>query len=102
MITKHNVICAKDTYPSELEVNVDTVYKRYNIQPYVNGEYEGWQYDEDQLTLNEYFKEIIPINQTLTERSLAELCLLFTSYQSQVDRTLGELSILIEGALNNV
>ena len=81
----------------KLEVNVDTVYIRDNIiekQDEDGNKY--WEYDEIQLTLAEYFKSIIPEN----EKAIGELSLLFSSYQSQVDSALAELSILIGGMSN--
>lgn len=71
MITNYDVICG-DNYPQELEINVDTVYKRYNIRRYTDFEgNKGYQYDEDQMTLEEYFKKAIPeIQQALAELSI--------------------------------
>ena len=44
-----------------LEVNVDTVYLRDNIiEKYDEDGNKYWEYDEIQLTLSEYFKNIIP------------------------------------------
>ena len=80
-----------------LEVNVDTVYLRDNIiEKYDEDGNEYWKYDEIQLTLSEYFKNIIPEN----EKAIGELSLLFSTYQSQVDEALAELSILIGGMSN--
>ena len=80
-----------------LEVNVDTVYLRDNIiEKYDEDRNKYWEYDEIQLTLSEYFKNIIPEN----EKAIGELSLLFSTYQSQVDEALAELSILIGGISN--
>ena len=80
-----------------LEVNVDTVYLRDNIiEKYDEDGNKYWEYDEIQLTLSEYFKNIIPEN----EKAIGELSLLFSTYESQVDRALAELSILIGGIAN--
>ena len=48
------------------------------------------------MTLNEYFKKVIPDN----EKACAELSLLFSTYQAQVDSALAELSILVGGKDN--
>lgn len=48
------------------------------------------------MTLNEYFKKIIPDN----EKACAELSSLFSTYQAQVDLALAELSILVGGKDN--
>ena len=81
----------------KFEVNVDTIHIRDNI---IEKQYEDgnkyWEYDEIQLTLSEYFKNIIPEN----EKAIGELSLLFSTYQSQVDEALAELSILIGGISN--
>ena len=79
------------------EINVDTVYLRDNIIEKYDGDgNKYWEYDEIQLTLSEYFKNIIPEN----EKAIGELSLLFSTYQSQVDEALAELSILIGGISN--
>lgn len=82
----------------KLEINIDTVYLRDNIQKKADSEGNPfWEYDEIQLSLMEYFKKIFPDN----ENAIGELSLLFLSYQSQVDSALAELSIMI-GGTNNV
>lgn len=98
MIKYTNVHCG-DTPPQEVEINVDTVYKRYNIHTYIDNDgNQGYEYDEDQMTLLEYFKEIIPAD----EKALGELSILFATYQMQINKTLGELSMLIQGVNSNV
>lgn len=101
MIQRKNVLCGNQQ-PLPLEINVDTVYKRYNIRPYQNEEQQGYVYDEDELTLVEYFKQIIPENQNINEQTLAELSILFAQQQAQTDAAIGELSIMIGGLLSNV
>lgn len=104
MIKRKNVLCGKESYPLELEINVDTVYRRYNIHEYINTDgIEGYEYDEDEMSLVEYFKDSLPKNQAITEATLGELSILLATYQEQVDQTLAELSILIGGgAQDNV
>lgn len=81
----------------KLEINIDTVYLRDNIVKKSDDEGNSyWEYDEIQMTLNEYFKKIIPDN----EKASAELSLLFSTYQAQVDAALAELSILVGGKDN--
>ena len=81
----------------KLEINIDTVYLRNNIVKKNDDEGNSyWEYDEIQMTLNEYFKKIIPDN----EKACAELSLLFSTYQAQVDSALAELSILVGGKDN--
>lgn len=83
-----------DNPPLELEINVDTVYKRYNIVS--TQDEEGrmeYIYEEDQYTIPEYLKEIAP----QTETGLGELSALFAAYQAQTDQAIAELSKTIGG-----
>lgn len=88
-----NVKCL-DNPPLELEINVDTVYKRYNIVSTKNEEERiEYTYEEDQYTIPEYLKEIAP----QTETGLGELSALFAAYQAQTDQAIAELSKTIGG-----
>lgn len=40
--------------PKALEVNVDTVYVRNNIERVEKEDFEGWQYEETQYNLKEF------------------------------------------------
>ena len=103
MIKRYNVKAGADYAIPELEVCVDTVYKRYNIHTYEDSDGNaGYEYDEDEMTLVEYFRDSLPENQTLTNEALGELSILFGLYQQEVDETLAELSILLQGAINDV
>lgn len=92
-----NVRCM-DIPPKELEINIDTIYKRYNISSFENedGKIE-YIYTEDQYTIPEYLKEIVPE----AEESLGELSMLLATYQTQTDLALAELSMAL-GGNNNV
>ena len=53
------VIGSQTDRPEELEINVDTVYLRINIERYVVTEEDGttkslWKYLEKQMTMREY------------------------------------------------
>lgn len=97
MVEYKKVQGTQDEVP-KLEINVDTVYLRENIQKKIDSEGNPfWEYDEIQLSLMEYFKKIFPDN----ENAIGELSLLFSSYQNQVDSALAELSIVV-GGKNNV
>ena len=88
-----NVHCL-DNPPLELEINVDTVYKRYNIVSIKNEEERiEYTYDEEQYTILEYLKEIFPE----TEIGLSELSTLLAAYQTQTDQVIAELSMAIGG-----
>ena len=87
-----------DTPPLELEINVDTVFKRYNIQSSENEEGRiEYTYEEKQYTIPEYLKEVVPENET----SLGELSMLLATYQMQTDLAIAELSMAL-GGNNNV
>ena len=84
---------AFDTPPQELEINVDTVYKRYDIQSFERDGRTEYLYTEEQYTIPEYLKEIVPQN----EIALGELSALLSVYQAQIDQAIAELSIAIGG-----
>lgn len=87
-----NVKCINP--PKELEINVDTVYKRYNIQSQINEDnIIEYIYSEDQYSILEYLKEIVPQN----ENSLGELSMLLATYQLQTDLAIAELSMALGG-----
>ena len=99
MIKKHNVRCGIENKPAELAICTDTVYKRYNIHTITTDEgIEEYEYDEDQLSLIEYFKQVVPDE----EQSLGELSILFSQYQAEMDKTLAEISILLGEVATNV
>lgn len=92
---KHfNQVHCLDNPPKEIEINVDTVYKRYNITSLTNEDNRTeYTYDEDQYTIPEYLKEIVPQN----EEGLGELTMLLAQYQLQTDLAIAELSKVIGG-----
>ena len=82
-----------------LEVNVDTVYLRDNIiEKYDEDGNKYWEYDEIQLTLSEYFKQIIPEQ----EQAIGELTTLFAEYQNQIDSAIAELTIAVGEGVKDV
>ena len=95
-----NVQGTQSTVPS-LEINVDTVYIRTNIQDIHTEEMPVlWQYDEIQMTIEEYLKQAVPENQDIADESMAELSMAFAEYQTQTDMAIAELSSLIGGMYN--
>lgn len=54
--------------PKALEVNVDTVYVRNNIERVEKEDFEGWQYEETQYNLKE-FQEVVSNQVTNLEDS---------------------------------
>lgn len=59
MKKNNNVISTSNSITS-LEVDIDTVYVRSNIQRIETEYFTGWQYDETQYTLREY-QELIGV-----------------------------------------
>ena len=93
MLVNYNVQGTQENVPT-LEINVDTVYLRSNIKQKINEEGQlYWEYDETQLTLEEYFKKVLPEN----ELAIIELSSIFADYQAQIDDALAELSMAIGG-----
>lgn len=69
----------------EIEVNVDTVYVRTNIQRIEEEDFVGWEYDETQYNKDEFIelisnknKELIQENE-LNKQAIAELTLLLST-----------------------
>ncbi len=58
--------------PKTLEVNVDTVYVRNNIERVEKEDFEGWQYDETQYDLKE-FQETVGKDTTGLKTDVAEV-----------------------------
>ena len=68
----------------EIEVNVDTVYVRANIERVEEEDFVGWEYDETQYNKDEFIelisnknKELIQENE-LNKQAIAELTLLLS------------------------
>lgn len=69
----------------EIEVNVDTVYVRTNIERIEEEDFVGWEYDETQYNKDEFIelisnknKELIQENE-LNKQAIAELTLLLST-----------------------
>ncbi len=69
----------------EIEVNVDTVYVRANIERIEEEDFVGWEYDETQYNKDEFIelisnknKELIQENE-LNKQAIAELTLLLST-----------------------
>lgn len=102
MVHIKNVRCGINDKPNSIRIDVDTVYKAYNIHQITDNEgNNGWEYDEDQYTITEYLRDTVPVNENITEQTLGELSILFATYQVQVDAAIAELS-MIAGGNNNV
>lgn len=48
-----------------LEINVDTVYVRYNVARINNDSFVGWEYDEIQYGIREYIEVVGTENENL-------------------------------------
>ena len=55
-----------ETVP-EIEVNVDTVYVRTNIVKVEEEDFVGWEYDEAQISKDEYIEKIAKENEALKD-----------------------------------
>lgn len=53
-----------------LEINVDTVYVRYNVSRIESEEFTGWEYDEVQYGLKEYIEVVGTENENLKATQL--------------------------------
>ena len=68
----------------EIEVNVDTVYVRTNIQRIEEEDFVGWEYDEVQYRKDEFIELISKENKDLKQenelnkQAIAELTLLLS------------------------
>ena len=75
-----------------LELNIDTVYIRKNIIRKTDEDNNSyWEYDEAQLTFEEYFKQVIPEQ----EQAIGELTTLLADYQSQINSAIAELTMIV-------
>lgn len=80
----------------KLEINVDTVYIRSNIEQKQDKEGNNyWQYDEIQYSIIEYLKKVVVENEEITDSAIAELSTLITELQKQSDEAIAELSIVL-------
>lgn len=60
---------SQDSIPP-LEINVDTVYVRYNVSRIESEEFTGWEYDEVQYGLREYIEVVGTENENLKTTQL--------------------------------
>lgn len=60
---------SQDSIPP-LEINVDTVYVRYNVSRIESEDFTGWEYDEVQYGLKEYIEVIGTENENLKATQL--------------------------------
>lgn len=67
---------------TEIEVNVDTVYVRSNVERIETEDFVGWQYDEIQYEVKEYIELIanenkdLKVRQDSTESALLDILIL--------------------------
>lgn len=59
-----------------LEINVDTVYVRYNVARINNDSFVGWEYDEIQYGIREYIEVVGTENENLKVTQLETNALL--------------------------
>lgn len=73
-----NVRSTAEYIPS-IDVNIDTVYVRNNIERIEEVEFSGWEYNEIQYNKNEY------IEQLANEEDAGMLALMVSMLMSEVD-----------------
>lgn len=66
-------------YIPSIEVNVDTVYLRTNIEKVEEEEFEGWEYDEVQYPIQQYIEKLA------NEEDTGMLALMVSMLMSEVD-----------------
>ena len=59
-----NVRGSQQTVP-QIEINVDTVYVRSNIERIETDDFTGWEYEEVQYDKDEYIEKISTQNDTM-------------------------------------
>lgn len=96
LIKRIDVIGSQASVPST-EISVHTAFVRSNIRRVVIDGVSYWQYDEIEMSILDYLKQQLPINQEISDQSFAEITTVLADYQKQVDQAIGELSILIGG-----
>lgn len=73
----YNNVRSTMKYIPSIEVNVDTVYLRTNIEKVEGEDFTGWQYDEVQYTIREW-QEIIGIKTDLLQEDVNDVAELTT------------------------
>ena len=86
----NNVRSSAKHIPS-VEVNVDTVYIRSNIEKVDEEEFKGWEYDEVQYTIREYLEKLT------NEEDASMLALMVSMLMSEVDMLANRVQMLEEG-----
>lgn len=72
--------------PLEIEVNIDTVYVRSNIQRIETEDFAGWQYDEKQYGIREYL-ELISNKQNTQEVIVTRIKSATEIYEENKDKS---------------
>lgn len=90
--------------PKTLEVNVDTVYVRNNIERVEKEDFEGWKYEETQYNLKE-FQEVVGEQVGTLENYSVDMMMAFaiqsalveqqTSVIAQLEDANAELALMI-------
>lgn len=86
----NNVRSTAKNVPS-IEVNVDTVYIRSDIERIEEMEFSGWEYNEIQYPLQEYVETLA------NEEDTGMLALIVSMLMSEVDMLKSEIESIKEG-----
>ena len=62
-------------YIPSIDVNIDTVYVRNNIERIEEVEFSGWEYDEIQYKKDTYIEQINDLGQQVADREIETLLL---------------------------
>jgi hypothetical protein len=76
-----------------VEVNVDTVYIRTDIERIETEDFTGWEYDEVQIDKNEFISQMTNVQDTQT------MALLLSLLMSEVDMLKTELQEIKGGVI---
>ena len=77
-------------YVPSIEVNIDTVYIRSNIERVEEMEFSGWEYNEIQYTIHEYLERLT------NEEDSGMLALMVSMLMSEVDMLTARITQLEE------
>lgn len=76
-----------------VDVNVDTVYIRTDIEHIETEDFTGWEYEETRINKNEFISQMTNVQDTQT------MALLLSLLMSEVDMLKAELQI-VKGGVN--
>ena len=85
-----NVRGSQETVP-QIEINVDTVYVRSNIERIETDDFTGWEYEEVQYSVREYIENLT------SEEDAGMLAMMISMMMSEIDMIKTEIEMLRKG-----